>query len=443
MSEDPFSVYFADKGAWHAYAFDERYAFEVRDLRGGQRCELDVTGKIEERVVHADRLEARCRGGGRVTLRFLDARTAEIETEGRLTVQARSPGPFRLLQQEPGRFHHVNPEGPRGALTLDGLPRTVRWNWRAAAQGDGYGGPALSPHSHDGPLTRDVWELVTILPRELAREQVNAILAHQRADGRLPAMLLAAADESDRGSAAPPLAAWACAQQPGLLDEFRSALERHLRWWEVSRRPPGGQLFTAVDLASTPADGPLRLSVAASTWICREKRLLGEPDDELEALVNDAFFHDTGAGPAFHDVLWPSMEPVPSLTSDCWVPLAAGVATEGRARDVLAAMRDPERFATPLPFPSVARCDPGFDADDPEHGAAHPRDAAIAIEALLKHGATDEARHAAERLLADPEDWECYDPLTGVPTLGSRPAVPQCSRTAVARARIRGLVADA
>ncbi|MBI2930661.1 MAG: hypothetical protein HYY16_03340 [Planctomycetes bacterium] len=442
---------FSDRGAWHGYQWDEGFLRCVT-LADGKTTDVRASERIVRCTPCDDRLDLRTAGGGAIVVRFIDARTAAIESSVELKAD---PGPLRWVCLRPGLYHHIYDAGPAGAgETLDGLPRTLRWNWRGPIGDIRHGGCLPSPHMYRGFWAWDSWKHATVLPTPLARQQIQAMFDHQREDGMVPDTVMPDARENNWKNTKPPLAAWACSKHPGLLKEFRPPLLRYHRWWEANRRPPGERLlaYGGEDLLASKWEsgwdnatrydearlvGGLQniLSVDLNAFLCLEKRLLGMPDAELERQVNEVFFHDG----AFTDVTWPEHRPVRTLTAATWIPLWCGIATPDRAESVIRLMLDPAHFATPLPFPTVARSDAKVDPDGYWRGPVWMDYAAWACEALARYGRVGEARRFAERLLAAPADWECYNPLTGEPARGERPAVPQFSWTAAARVWLAGI----
>ena len=446
---------FADKGAWHGYILDDAFPLEAMSFVDGRRYMLDLTREVGERRALDDRIELEVVGRGTAVLTFVDARTALIEVPEGTAVQARGDSPFRLVPDGNGRYLHVYPEGPRESTDLSGVPATLRWNWRSPLGGIRSGGAIPSPYAYHGFWAWDSWKHAAVLPTELARQQIQAMFDHQREDGMVPDTVKRLERENNWANSKPPLAAWACSRHDGLLEEFREPLERYHGWWERNRRPAGQRLFayggdglqqskweSGWDNATRYDDARLVdgvqnvLSVDLNAWMCLEKRLLGRPDPELEALVDEVFFFEDGRGGAYYDVDWPSLQRVETLTAATWIPLWCDIASPAHTEAVLARMLDERDFWTPVPFPSVAASDARFDPDGYWRGAVWMDYALWGVEVLERRGRVDEAAAARERLLATPPDWECYHPLTGEPAQGVRPAVPQFGWTAAARVQL-------
>ena len=447
---------FCDKGSWHGYRWADDALFEYVVLTDGSSGRIHCQAPVLGRLVYDDRLEAVV-PGGRIVLRFVDPRTAEIRVPPSVVLAA-DAGTLDFVAVAPGRYRHVMANGPIFSATgLADLPRTLRWNWRQPLGDIRHGGLIPSPHAYRGFWAWDSWKHAAALPTDLAREQIAAMFDHQRPDGMVPDTVMFDARRNNWRCSKPPLAAWACAQHSGLLNEFRPVLLAYHEWWERNRQPPGERLFAygGRDLVAskwesgwdnaTRFDGIVLvgdvqnvLAVDLNAYMCLEKRLLGMPDPELERRVNEVFFHNG----AFCDVAWPDHRPIPTLTAATWIPLWCGIATPDRAESVIRLMCDPAHFNTPLPFPSVAKSDPKFDPDGYWRGSVWMDHAAWAVEVLARYGYQREAREAGERLLKAEPDWECYNPLTGAPAAGQRPAVPQFSWTAAARLAIQKVLND-
>jgi putative isomerase len=110
-----------------------------------------------------------------------------------------------------------------------------------------------------------------------------------------------------------------------------------------------------------------------------------------------------------------------------WAGLGGAAARAGLAKELL----NPERFATPMPLPTVAADEQGFDPLGGWNGSVFPEHAATALLALGEAGESLHTRFL-EGLDRLPALYECYDPLTGEPVRGERPAYAQSSATAAA-----------
>lgn len=104
------------------------------------------------------------------------------------------------------------------------------------------------------------------------------------------------------------------------------------------------------------------------------------------------------------------------------IPLWTGTASPAQAAAVRAKLTDPGEFATPVPFPTVARSSPYFAPQRYWRGPVWLDQAYFAQEGLRRYGYAAQARALTDRLLTaarglssqDPV-MENYDPLTGAP----------------------------
>jgi putative isomerase len=104
-----------------------------------------------------------------------------------------------------------------------------------------------------------------------------------------------------------------------------------------------------------------------------------------------------------------------------WIPLWAGAASPEQARHVAAVIADPRKFATAMPFPSLAADDPRFSpVKGYWRGAVWIDQAYFALTGLRRYGYAAEADALALRLVSKAQGLaaqtpfhEVYDPLTG------------------------------
>ncbi|QCX74290.1 Glucosidase YgjK precursor [Streptomyces sp. YIM 121038] len=104
------------------------------------------------------------------------------------------------------------------------------------------------------------------------------------------------------------------------------------------------------------------------------------------------------------------------------IPLWTGTATPAQAAAVRDKLTDPGEFATPVPFPTVARSSPYFAPQRYWRGPVWLDQAYFAEAGLRRYGHTAEARALTDRLLTHATGltgrgpvMENYDPLTGAP----------------------------
>ncbi|MFH8793639.1 MGH1-like glycoside hydrolase domain-containing protein [Streptomyces sp. NPDC017941] len=104
------------------------------------------------------------------------------------------------------------------------------------------------------------------------------------------------------------------------------------------------------------------------------------------------------------------------------IPLWTGTASPAQAAAVRDKLTDPREFATPVPFPTVARSSPHFAPQRYWRGPVWLDQAYFAESGLRRYGYSTDARTLTTRLLngahglaAESPVMENYDPLTGAP----------------------------
>ncbi|MFD0413487.1 trehalase family glycosidase [Streptomyces sp. NPDC127108] len=104
------------------------------------------------------------------------------------------------------------------------------------------------------------------------------------------------------------------------------------------------------------------------------------------------------------------------------IPLWTGTASRAQAAAVRDRLTDPREFATPVPFPTVARSSPHFAPQRYWRGPVWLDQAYFAQAGLRRYGYTAQARALTDRLLTTAHGlsarspvMENYDPLTGAP----------------------------
>lgn len=353
---------------------------------------------------------------------------------------------------------------------------TLFWNHRSP-RGD-IPAPGVFPSSlaYRGYWGWDSWKhahALAFLDPELAAGQLRAQFSGQRSDGMVPDTVLPRAADDNWRNTKPPLAAWAleavwaATGDADLVAELLPLCTAFLDWYDRNRRrpdrdlyQPGGQdLETA--MWDTGWDDSLRFQglpllphgddwlllecwpADLNGWLLAELRAVarlervagGDPRpweeraDRLQgALLRELWSPETGL---FLDRQPGAARPRPLLSAAGWVPAWAGALG---ARDLARLRRcllDPERFLTPMPFPTLAAGQAEHDPDGYWNGSVWLDHAALAVEVLGEEG-EEAARALFRHVCAQGPLWECYSPRTGEPCRGERPAVPQFSWTACA-----------
>jgi len=160
--------------------------------------------------------------------------------------------------------------------------------------------------------------------------------------------------------------------------------------------------------------GALGKKEESESWLARSELL-------LDTMIQNAWDEERGYFEAIHE-----HNPIPILTPLNLFPLWTADLPESIKRRLLAHLTDPQEFYGDLMLPTVARCDPAFDADRMWRGPLWANINYFFIEALLKNGEIDLARDLRDQTLAlimrNPGIYEYYNAVTGKPGTNSAPA---------------------
>lgn len=345
-------------------------------------------------------------------------------------------------------------------------------NWRAARGDLHHDGviPSYSNPDFNGFWAWDSWKHAAALAAfapDLARDQMRAMFDYQAADGMIPDCLYLDKAENNWRDTKPPLATWAtlsiyhATNDRAFVAEMYDKLVRYHRWWFKARdhdhdglaeygSTDGTRIAAAWESGMDNAvrfDGATMVSNGDGAWsldqesvdlnayLYREKLdlaelagALGKAEDrymwlkEAEAmkpLIQQRMF-DAKAG-YFFDIRLTNHQPVRVYGSEGWAPLWAGAATPEQASAVRRVMLDPDKFATVMPFPTLARDDPHFSPIKGYwRGPVWMDQAYFGVEALKRYGFHRDANDMARRLVMNAQGltgqgttYENYDPLTG------------------------------
>lgn len=349
---------------------------------------------------------------------------------------------------------------------------TLLGNWRAARGDLHHDGviPSYSNPDFNGFWAWDSWKHAAALARfapALAREQMRAMFDYQAADGMIPDCIFLDAANDNRRDTKPPLATWAALEiyratgDKAFLAEMYHPLARYHRWWFVARDHDHDGLpeYGSTDGTAIAAkwesgmdnavrfDGITMLenrkhawsmdqaSVDLSAYLYREKLdlaaiagILGKADDHrrwlrqaaaLRSRIQTRMFDESRG--YFFELRLGSGAPVRIYGSEGWMPLWAGAATPAQAGAVARVILDPQKFATRMPFPTLARDDPRFSPISGYwRGPVWLDQAYFGVEALRHYGYGRQADAMARRLVLEAAGltgqapiYENYDPLTG------------------------------
>lgn len=350
---------------------------------------------------------------------------------------------------------------------------TLIGNWRAARGDLHHDGvvPSYSNPDFNGFWAWDSWKHAAALAwfaPDLAREQIRSMFDYQGADGMLPdCVFIHRADDNWRDTK-PPLATWAVMQvyratgDRAFLAEMYDKLVRYHRWWFADRDHDGNGLaeFGSTDGTRIAAawesgmdnavrfDGAKMLknndhawsldqeSVDLNAYLYREAAelaqiagVLGKPQDrqqwqaQADAMKSaiQSRMYDAKLG-WFFDAKVGKPDLVRVYGSEGWTPLWAGIATAAQAAAVEKTMMNAHKFATVMPFPTLAADDPHFSPIKGYwRGPVWMDQSLFGVEALQRYGYTKEADAMARRLVLNAKGLaagqatfrENYDPLTG------------------------------
>jgi hypothetical protein len=362
------------------------------------------------------------------------ARSAETAPLPRLAAPAAGSAP---IAPEPRL--EMDPAEDGAALWEKGYRAVydqLRKNLRERANRPRYAYPApkyQGVYLWDSAFIAEVWR---DWDPAVGEEIIESVLRNQKRDGRVPQV------KSFFGSSRlsnPPLLSWSALRlyrATGDLEFLRRVygpLEEFHAWYDAARRRPDGLYFWKhpyesgldnsprfSDRQEAHFDDTTRIAaVDLSSYMTLDAESLAAMADELELGPEAAAFRAEAAAirAAINERLWDEdkkmyldrrddgrfveVESIASLT-----PLVAGVPSAGRAALVVAAISDPARFNTAIPFPSVSRSDPSFQKDC-WRGPVWVNMAYLALLGMKRYGYDDQAREMGRRLVGGVyETWE-------------------------------------
>jgi len=347
---------------------------------------------------------------------------------------------------------------------------TLLGNWRRPLGDLRHDGLVASSAVRDfnGFRAWDAWKHATALARffpELAVAQIRAMFDYQDPEGMVAGCIYPDAKGNNWVTSGPPLAGWAVwevyrqTRDRSFLHEMQPRLQRYHDWWGRKRdRDQDGlcEYGAAADRveAASPESGmdhairfdkaSLRKlddrawtfdleSVDLNAGLYAEKRYLAEISKELlrkdpalgvaagrlQAAIRARMF-DRKSG-YFYDAAADGSGVLAAQGPEGWIPLWASVATREQAAAVRRALVDPRKFATYLPFPTLAADHPGFQPAAAWRGPVSPDQAYFAVQGLRRYGFTEDARRLTRQLLdhakgltePGPPIRESYHPLSG------------------------------
>lgn len=361
-------------------------------------------------------------------------------------------------------------DGQRGRLAMTCV-QTLVGNWRGPAGRFEHGGlwPSSNVWYFNGFWAWDSWKHAVALARfapGVAADQLRLMAAQQDEHGMIADVVYLDASEDNWRNTKPPLLGWALeavfnatGDTALVRDLYPRAVAFHEFWYQhrdhdgdglceygstdgtvvAARWDSGMDNAVRFDATEMVQNGPGawsmdQESVDLNSYLVRDKRALSAlsavagVDHEAahwatEAEQLAAHIRQTMFNPAtgwFHDIDLKTGEFIAAQGPEGWTPLWAGVASERQAARVRQGMVDPERFATPVPFPTVSRRDPEF-SEGYWRGLVWLDQVGFALESLRRYGYHDDARRLTAQLLENLEGAgepgrplrENYHPLTG------------------------------
>jgi putative isomerase len=344
-------------------------------------------------------------------------------------------------------------------------------NWKAPIGALKHSGliPSYNIHYFNGFWAWDSWKHAVALAQfepDLAMDQIRAMFAYQDEQGMIPDCVFGDQNDDNWRDTKPPLSAWAVwevytvNQSRAFLEEMLPRLVKYHHWWYQFRDHDGNGLceYGSTDGTTVAArwesgmDNAVRFddvkmirngeatwsmdqeSVDLNSYLYAEKkyiasiaRVLGnekladkflEEGSSLRQLIQEKMF-DKRRG-YFYDIKLDTKDFVDAAGPEGWIPLWAEVASPEQAEQVNKVMNDSEKFATFIPFPTVA-------ADHPEFSLGYWRglvwldQAYFAIKGLKQYGFCEDAERYTQQLFdrleglknSDGPIWENYHPTTG------------------------------
>ncbi len=352
--------------------------------------------------------------------------------------------------------------------------QTLITNWRSPYGHLLHSGvfPSYAYRGFHGVWSWDSWKHARALANfapELAKDQLRVMFDYQDRRGMVPDVIYADSSENNWRDTKPPLSAWAVwaiYERTGdaqFLQEMYPKILRYHEWWYANRDHDVNGLCeygstdgtleaagwesgmdnavrfdSAAMLQNNPSAWSLdQESVDLNSYLYAEKLYLASMADEIGRVRDVALFRaaaedlgdqirstmfdeETGY---FYDVDIDTKQPILVQGPEGWIPLWAGVATESQARQVVRVMTDREKFATHVPFPTLAADHEQFDPRDGYwRGSVWLDQAYFAVKGLERYGYEREANtmraHLFENvqgLLEDAPIYENYHPQTGEP----------------------------
>lgn len=309
----------------------------------------------------------------------------------------------------------------------------------------------------DSAFISQIWRHIDV---SVAEDSIRSVLHHQQKDGRVP---LSIDILGTNKASQPPLLSWAVSRilaSGGSLEfarEVAPGLKKFHSWYLSHRRTKSG-LFFWVDTFESGMDNSPRFSnrdnsrnkkvrmieaidlasymvMDAEALVAINKFLIlgsQSPEEVLQLEKENAEleFEKRKIAKLIRERHWNSKEGMyadrdletdevtRSFSIASFLPLTAGIATDEEAEILLKDLRDPEKFNTPIPFPSHSASSKEFELDM-WRGPVWVNMAYLVIQGLHRYQESRLAREMSYRLVHGVyETWydhghfyEYYDPF--------------------------------
>lgn len=353
--------------------------------------------------------------------------------------------------------------------------QTLSSNWRSPAGFLKHEGlfPSYNYEWFHGFWAWDSWKHAVALAHfdtELAQNQIRAMYDFQDTLGMIADCVYrdTVIETHNWRNTKPPLSAWAIwkvyqmSDDKIFLEELFNKLEKYHLWWYVYRDHDQNGLceYGSTDGSLIAAkwesgmDNAVRFdstkivqnneyswsmnreSVDLNAYLFAEKQYLAKISEVLgkrekaskfledaavlKTKIQTVFFDDSTAW--FYDVDLNTKKHLKVFGAEGWIPLWAEVASTEQAARVRETMRDAIKFATYVPFPTLAADHPKFTPDGGYwRGPVWLDQAYFAIIGLENYGYNEDALRFSNQLFdhleglkdANGPIWENYHPLTG------------------------------
>ncbi|MCK4528091.1 glycoside hydrolase [candidate division WOR-3 bacterium] len=349
---------------------------------------------------------------------------------------------------------------------------TLIINWRSPGGDLIHAGLYPSYQRFHGFWAWDSWKhavALSLFEPELAKDQIRAMFDYQDKRGMVPDVIRLDKRYNNLRNTKPPLAAWAVwlvykqTNDKAFLQEMYPKLLRYHRFWYTYRDHDRNGLceYGSTDGTLVAAawesgmdnavrfDNAVMLQNGAHSWsvnresvdlnsyLYAEKKYLtlmadaldnesdvitfNQESETLKLMIQKYMFDQKSD--YFYDILLDGKGFCRIQGPEGWIPLWAGVATPEQAGQVKQVMLDPTKFATYIPFPTMAKVHPEFipTYDGYWRGPVWLDQAYFAIKGLEHYGYMEDANRFIRQLFDRLEGlkqsgepiYENYNPLNG------------------------------